>query len=84
MEKRSFSLVVSPSKAALTESNKKLKVSTSPKKLNENNLNFFNFQQELHDELDGLCFEDDDDEFLLPVSNTKELEKFNIYDSYFS
>ena len=69
MEKRSFSLLVSPSKELLTDSNKKLKVSTSPKnqKICENNLNVCNFQQELYDELDGLCFDEDDDECLQPV-----------------
>jgi hypothetical protein len=62
MDKRAYSLVVSPNKPPLHESNKKFKVSKSP--IKENNGNSIN--QSL-DELDGLCF-DDDEEFLQSVS----------------
>lgn len=66
MDKRSYSLVVSPAKSL--EMNKKLKMSVSPKlESNENNGNTLNFTANLlskvDDELDGLCFDDDDDEF---------------------
>lgn len=71
MDKRAYSKVVSPDKVQLSDSRKKFKVSTSPKKLNiesENDVNLLNFQEELNDELDGLCFDDDDEEFLMSVS----------------
>jgi hypothetical protein len=74
MEKRSYSLVASPHKSLPTDNRKKIKVSTSPKKpkVNENNANVLNFnsQEELNNELDGLCFDEDDDdeEFRASVS----------------
>lgn len=43
------------------DNRKKMKVNTSPMKMNENNLNVLN-SQDLHNELDGLNFDDDDDD----------------------
>lgn len=74
MDKRSYSLV-SPKKAFDTDNCKKLKVSVSPKvKYNENNGNTLNLHiesKELEEELNDLCFEDDDDEFFKNVSFQK-------------
>lgn len=59
MDKRSFSLIASPNKVPVNDNCKKLKVSISPKKLSdENNGNSLNFV----DELEGLCFDDDDED----------------------
>ena len=65
MDKRSFSLVVSPKKLPEMNISKKLKISLSPNiKINENNVNALNLNlsSEINDELNGLCFDDDDDE----------------------
>lgn len=69
MDKRAFALVASPSKTSSMDARKKFKTSTSPKKpnvpfLSENNANVLNSQDELNEELDGLCFDDEDDEEL--------------------
>lgn len=63
MDKRSYSLVVSPHKVPEMENCKKFKLTISPKK--ENIVNSLN--NEIHDQLDGLCFDDDDDEFFNTV-----------------
>lgn len=61
MDKRSYSLVASPNKKLAPESHKKIKISLTPKKQpNENNGNLLNSHDELNNELDGLCFDDDD------------------------
>lgn len=74
MDKRAYSFVASPNKVSPANSCKKLKVSTSPKKQkSENNANIINSQDELNNELDGLCFDDDEDEeFLLSVSKIEQ------------
>lgn len=61
MDKRAYSLVASLCKVPLMDNRKKMKVNTSPMKMNENNLNVLN-SQDLHNELDGLNFDDDDDD----------------------
>lgn len=65
MDKRSFALVASPLKVTTLDNRKKFKAgSVSPKKkANENNGNVLNAQVELNNELDGLCFEDDEEDF---------------------
>lgn len=66
MDKRSYSLVVSPHKVPDMDNCKKFKLTISPKK--EINANSLNLQEnEIHDQLDGLCFDDDDDEFFSTV-----------------
>jgi hypothetical protein len=62
MDKRAFSVIESPQKLLSLESNKKLKVSASPKKkLDENNGNALNqSKSEVSLLLDGLCFDDED------------------------
>lgn len=57
MDKRAHSLALSPHKV-VENSYKKLKVSISPKK--ENYENSLSLRGEIHDQLDGLCFDDDD------------------------
>lgn len=59
MDKRSISLVVSPTMIAI--GCKKIKILLSPHKSNEKIRNFANLQAEIDAELDGLNFDDDDD-----------------------
>lgn len=63
MDKRAYALIASPNKVQSLENCKKLKISSiSPKKMIVDN------EEELHNELDGLCFDDDeDDDFGLQV-----------------
>ncbi|CRL05010.1 CLUMA_CG018194, isoform A, partial [Clunio marinus] len=65
MDKRSFSVLVSPNKSSLLDHNsKKFKVTISPKKITQNvdekNGNKLNLSHDINSELDGLCFDDDD------------------------
>lgn len=62
MDKRSYSLVVSPLKVPELVNCKKFKVTISPKKENESVISLRN---EIHDQLDGLNFDDDENDELL-------------------
>ena len=73
MEKRAFKLVESPKKITQHDTNKKLKISMSPKKSKENNGNSINKASDDFD-FDGLIFDDDDDSFLEMVL---KVGKFN-------
>lgn len=68
MDKRSSTAVVSPNQLLSLENCKRIKVSISPKKGSKEN-NALNFQNNSHsDELDGLCFDDDEDDFYSEVN----------------
>lgn len=77
MDKRTFVQVDSPTKLSSIDARKKFKESTSPKKpeISENNANVLNSQEKLNEELDGLCFDDDEEDEKLRASVSKNCRR---------